>query len=155
GTPQVRDRGGCGLRRLWRARRGPDRQPDRPRAHQGGIPHQVALPIPLSRTFFVREKPGMRTLLRSIPMLAGGDLMFRHFAWLTVFASLALSLLGVYIIDVGVIVDPGAAGIESPLADRVLVVKQVIFIAVGILAAAVVALPSSRFVRLLAWPTMW
>lgn len=77
-----------------------------------------------------------------------GDVTFRHFAWLTVLASVALSLVGLYAIDV-------ATSLDSTEGASNLVAKQGVFIAVGMLAAAVVAFPHHRLVRFIAWPTMW
>jgi cell division protein FtsW (lipid II flippase) len=77
-----------------------------------------------------------------------GDVTFKHFAWLTVLASVALSALGLYAIDVATALGSGDGGAN-------LVAKQGVFIAVGVLAAAVVAFPHHRLVRFIAWPTMW
>jgi rod shape determining protein RodA len=77
-----------------------------------------------------------------------GDVTFRHFAWLTVLASLALSLVGMYAIDL-------ATSLETQEGAAKLVTKQGFFIGVGMLAAAVVAFPHHRFVRMVAWPSMW
>jgi cell division protein FtsW (lipid II flippase) len=77
-----------------------------------------------------------------------GDVTFKHFAWLTVLASLALSLVGLYAIDV-------ATAVEAEEGASNLVIKQGAFIGVGLLAAIAVAFPHHRLVRFLAWPAMW
>src|SRR4051794_31089039 len=92
--------------------------------------------------------------------LIGSDVTVRHFAWLTLLASLGLSLVGVYIIDVGTRDVGGAAGGGGGGAGGAgffsgFVLKQLIFLAIGMGAAAAVALPHYRFVRLVAWPAMW
>lgn len=67
-----------------------------------------------------------------------------NFSWFTVLASVGLSLLGVYAIDVGENVE--GAGLAADAA------KQAVFVLVGVLACVVVALPHYRFVGLLSWP---
>lgn len=71
-------------------------------------------------------------------------------AWLCVFAALMLSLLGVYVIDVG-LRDPSAGGATAdglaPIA-----MKQAAFLGVGLLAGALIALPHYRLLRLVSWP---
>lgn len=90
-------------------------------------------------------------LRTTITRLTGTELTVRHFAWLTLAASLALSLLGVYTIDVATSMEAA----KGPMGVSDLVFKQLIFIGVGLLAAAVVAFPHYRLVRLLAWASMW
>ncbi|MGD9690901.1 MAG: FtsW/RodA/SpoVE family cell cycle protein [Phycisphaerales bacterium] len=71
-------------------------------------------------------------------------------AWLCVAAGLGLSLLGIYAIDVAsASTAPQSVDEVSPRA-----VTQMIFLAAGLLAAAIVALPDERVVRLLAWPAL-
>ncbi len=77
---------------------------------------------------------------------------FRHAAWLCVLAAAALSILGIYIIDLGV--SPNIPGVETPPADALLVTKQTLFLFVGLFAAAMASLPHYRHIRLLAWPAM-
>ncbi|MCE2924556.1 MAG: FtsW/RodA/SpoVE family cell cycle protein [Phycisphaeraceae bacterium] len=76
-----------------------------------------------------------------------GRLRLLNWAWLSVLAGLALSLLGVYAIDLGT----GALAGEGTgeLAPRA--IKQVIFLCAGLVAGMVVALPDYRVVRLFAW----
>ncbi|MBX3356993.1 MAG: rod shape-determining protein RodA [Phycisphaeraceae bacterium] len=81
--------------------------------------------------------------------LIGWDLTLGHFAWLTVGASVALSLIGVYAIDVGTRLP------DSGEAMSGLVVRQLVFLAVGLLAAGLVAFPHYRLIRMVAWPVMW
>lgn len=92
-------------------------------------------------------------MLHRLFQLTGYDLTFRHAAWLTVGASLVLSLIGLYSIDVATSLHPP----ETPadLASRSLFLKQLAFLIVGIVAAAAITLPHYRFIRLLAWPAMW
>ena len=86
-------------------------------------------------------------------LIIGTDLRFRHAGWLTVGAAVALSLLGVYAIDVAMFVTPP----EGPLPIHVQghAAKQLVFLAIGMLAAATIALPHYRFIRAFAWPLMW
>lgn len=87
--------------------------------------------------------------------LMGADLTVRHFAWLTLLASLGLSLIGVYCIDVAS-TDPAAtARTFGPITLTGVVLKQLIFLAIGLGAAALVAFPHYRVVRHIAWPAMW
>ncbi len=85
-----------------------------------------------------------------IHLLVGRDLTFRHCAWLTVAASLALSLVGIYAIDVGT----APAAPPMPVTLEGLVLRQSLFLLVGICAGAAIAVPHYRYVRLLAWPAM-
>jgi cell division protein FtsW (lipid II flippase) len=85
--------------------------------------------------------------------IIGADLSLRHFAWLTLLASLALSVLGLYCIDVATNLLPPDPPL--PVTPGGVVARQAIFLAVGLLAAAAVALPHYRFVRVVAWPAMW
>lgn len=84
--------------------------------------------------------------------LIGSEVSVRHFAWLTLLASAALSLVGLYCIDVASSDTPPAHG---PITLSGVVLKQVIFLLIGLGAALLVALPHYRFVRLVAWPAMW
>lgn len=75
-----------------------------------------------------------------------------NFSWLTVLASLALSLLGIYAIDLGQnLAGPGAGPGAGPeiSADAA---KQIVFLLVGLLACLSVALPHYRFLGLVSWP---
>lgn len=78
-------------------------------------------------------------------------LRFGNAAWLTVLASLALSILGIYAIDVGdrPEIHAGAAMDLSAVAW-----KQVVFLIVGLLGALIIALPHNRFLSVFAWPAM-
>lgn len=71
-----------------------------------------------------------------------------HAGWLSVLAALALSLLGVYAIDVATNAEGAAAGLD-PRAQR-----QLVFVLVGVVAAVIVAIPSPRIIAMLAWPSM-
>jgi len=67
-------------------------------------------------------------------------------AWITVFASLALSLIGVHAIDIG-------AGSEArALTDLgALASKQLVFVGAGIIAAAAIAAPHYRLLGYASW----
>lgn len=90
---------------------------------------------------------------RALHALLGGDVTLRHAGWLCALAALTLSALGIYIIDLGV--TPGITGIEVARDEQILPYKQIFFLSVGAIAAAIVALPHSRYVRLIAWPAMF
>lgn len=89
-----------------------------------------------------------------LEFLVGRDLTLRHLGWLSVVAALALSVLGVYAIDLAA-APPPAPGSVLPITPVGLVLKQIIFLAVGMLAAAAVVAPHYRFIRFVAWPAMW
>ncbi|HVU64576.1 MAG TPA: FtsW/RodA/SpoVE family cell cycle protein [Phycisphaerales bacterium] len=76
-----------------------------------------------------------------------------HGAWLCVLGGLGLSLLGIYAIDVAVADAPPLPG--EPVTMAGLVLRQTIFLLVGLVAAVVVAIPHYRWVRVFAWPLMW
>jgi cell division protein FtsW (lipid II flippase) len=85
---------------------------------------------------------------RTFSGLAGTELTLWHPAWLCVLAGVALSLVGVYSIGLATAIDAAEGGSR-------LVTKQLAFLAVGVVAALVVAVPHYRIVRMLAWPAMW
>ncbi|HYE61036.1 MAG TPA: FtsW/RodA/SpoVE family cell cycle protein [Phycisphaerales bacterium] len=70
-------------------------------------------------------------------------------AWLVVIASLALSLLGVYAIDVAESVQPHALGELGSIATR-----QLVFLTAGIMAAIVILLPNYRWYGYASWVLM-
>jgi len=71
-------------------------------------------------------------------------------AWLCVLAGLLLSIIGIYAIDLGErTIAPASAADLAPVAT-----KQLIFLFVGLLAAALLALPHERVIRFIAWPAM-
>lgn len=82
----------------------------------------------------------------------GTDLAVAHAAWLCVISALALSALGLYAIDLGSGSPVNADGVRE---FNPLVVRQSVYLAIGLLAAAVIAVPHYRFVRMIAWPLMW
>lgn len=88
-----------------------------------------------------------RSLLKRV---VGSELTPLTGAWLSVLAALALSAIGVYSIDLGY-ADPSDAG---PITMSGVVLKQTIFLGVGLLGALAVAVPHYRLVRLFAWPMM-
>lgn len=67
-----------------------------------------------------------------------------NFSWITVLASLALSLIGIYAIDVGENLGGHALAAEAA--------KQGVFLIVGLLSCVIVAAPHYRFVGLFSWP---
>lgn len=74
-------------------------------------------------------------------------LQFSSPAWFTVFASLALSLIGIYCIDVAEVVRPFPLWPLSPTAF-----KQLIFLAIGIGAATFCVIPNYRWLEYLVVP---
>lgn len=72
-----------------------------------------------------------------------------HTGWICLFAAMALSLIGIYAIDVGMNTDPRSGVVMGREA-----ISQFIFLAVGVLAGAIIALPHYRIVGYLAWPSM-
>lgn len=74
----------------------------------------------------------------------------RHSAWLCLIAAGLLSLLGVYAIDLGTH-DAPESGV-LPVTPAGVVAKQLIFLAVGLMAATAICLPHYRWIRLFIWP---
>jgi cell division protein FtsW (lipid II flippase) len=74
-----------------------------------------------------------------------------HAGWVCVVAALLLSGLGVYSIDVALRAGVGE-GEASGLASQAM--SQLIFLGLGVLAAAVITLPHYRWLQYLAWPAM-
>ncbi|UYV12936.1 MAG: FtsW/RodA/SpoVE family cell cycle protein [Phycisphaera sp.] len=68
-----------------------------------------------------------------------------NFGWLSFAAALALSLLGVYAIDLATRAED-ATGLSSTAH------RQLIFVGVGIVAAGIVCVPHYRLIGLLRWP---
>lgn len=88
-----------------------------------------------------------RSLVRKF---VGADLSPLTGAWLSVLAALALSALGIYAIDLG-----SADATDTGLVTMSgVVLKQSIFLGVGVFGALFVAVPHYRFIRLFAWPLM-
>jgi len=73
-------------------------------------------------------------------------------ALVVVGASLGLSLLGVYAIDLAVETEPMLGRSGLPLAGTA--IKQIAFTVFGLLSAAVVALPHHRLIGALSWPIL-
>lgn len=88
-------------------------------------------------------------LARWFRSLIGTDLTWSHAGWLCVLSALGLSAVGLYAIDLG------SAPVSGQWGSNTLVLRQLAYLFVGLLAAAVVALPHFRFVRAIAWPLMW
>lgn len=89
---------------------------------------------------------------RPIQHLIGTRFNFANAAWLCVLSALALSIIGLYAIDLGASDRPPAP--DTLVTFRGTVLRQAVFVAIGLLAAGLVALPHSRFIRLLAWPLL-
>lgn len=70
-------------------------------------------------------------------------------ALLAVLAAVALSLMGVYAIDLGSGMERGGGGGPMGLWDRSL--KQLVFVCIGAAAGLMVALPDYRRIRLFSW----
>lgn len=77
-----------------------------------------------------------------------------NFSWLTVISALALSIVGIYAIDLGK--NPVASGTPVSVSDGLQLsgeaTKQAVFLVVGLLACVIVAIPHYRFIGLLSWP---
>lgn len=73
-------------------------------------------------------------------------------AIVVVAASLGLSLLGVYAIDVAVATEPPLDRTGPPIAGTA--IKQIAFTFMGLFAAAIVALPHHRLIGAISWPIM-
>ncbi len=73
------------------------------------------------------------------------NLSIIHWGWVTLLASLGLSLIGLYAIDIAeaVTIDRSPSGTT---------IRQAIFLGVGISAAIFIAVPHFRLLRFIAWP---
>ena len=69
-----------------------------------------------------------------------------NYGWIPVVASLILSLLGVYAIDLGLRTDTNTTQLMHPIA-----IKQLIFMVIGLVACVVIALPHYKLVTGFAW----
>ncbi|MEO1008232.1 MAG: FtsW/RodA/SpoVE family cell cycle protein [Planctomycetota bacterium] len=91
----------------------------------------------------------IRSGLEGLMLAEGGGAKARwaiaNFAWLSVAAGLALSLLGIYAIDLSQR-DAGEPGLATEA------VRQAIFFGVGLVAAAAVCVPHYRWIGALRWP---
>jgi rod shape determining protein RodA len=91
----------------------------------------------------------IRTLVK---MMALGDegrwkVSLIHAGWLCVLAAMALSLIGIYAIDLS-----QRPIVQGPIAVRAK--TQSVFLAAGLVAALIAALPHYRLIGYLSWPTM-
>lgn len=77
------------------------------------------------------------------------DLILANPAWLCVIAALALSLLGVYAIDLAETASPLVEGQLAAVAW-----KQVVFIVIGLIAAVLTALPHYRWLSWVSLPAL-
>ncbi|MBZ0173360.1 MAG: FtsW/RodA/SpoVE family cell cycle protein, partial [Phycisphaerales bacterium] len=77
------------------------------------------------------------------------DLILANPAWLCVVAALALSLLGVYAIDLAETASPLVEGQLAAVAW-----KQVVFIVIGLIAAVLTALPHYRWLSWVSLPAL-
>ena len=91
-----------------------------------------------------------RSLVRSI---IGYDLTPWHGAWLCVLGGIGLSLLGLYAIDLGTMDTAPKGGGFVTMSG--LVLRQTIYLCVGLIAAALIAVPHVRWIRMVAWALMW
>ncbi|MBX3385472.1 MAG: FtsW/RodA/SpoVE family cell cycle protein [Phycisphaeraceae bacterium] len=78
------------------------------------------------------------------------DWALRHSVWLCVIGAGLLSLLGVYAIDLGTHGVPESGLL--PITPEGVVLKQLVFLGVGVFAAAALCLPHYRWIRLCIWP---
>lgn len=74
-------------------------------------------------------------------------LKFAHAGWIVLAAALALSLIGIYAVDVATHINPASTLDLSALAW-----KQIVFSILGVLGAVVIALPHYKLFMYLAWP---
>ncbi len=89
----------------------------------------------------------LRDALRT---LVGRELDSVHFGWLTLGAALALSLIGVYAIDLASYAEPA----RGPIRLSGLPLKQLVFLGVGLAASLAIAAPHYRHLRRVAWPAL-
>jgi cell division protein FtsW (lipid II flippase) len=86
----------------------------------------------------------------SLPrVILGSSVTALHGAWLCVFAGLVLSMLGIYAIDLGTVDAPANPGEFITMSG--LVLRQTIFLVIGLFAAALIALPHYRWLRIGSW----
>ena len=85
----------------------------------------------------------MRTVSQAV---ARPRITLLHPGWLVLFATLALSLIGVHAIDLASAADPDKF---SPIAQR-----QAAFLAIGVVAAFIATLAHPRLLAAFAWPAM-
>lgn len=90
----------------------------------------------------------MIVLFRNI---IGSNTTLKHGAWLCIASGLGLSLLGLYAIDLGAHDPPSG---PLPVTIEGVVLKQILFLCAGLMAATLAALPHYKIVRSLAWPSM-
>jgi len=69
-----------------------------------------------------------------------------NYGWIPVVASLLLSLIGVYAIDLGLRTDTDSTQMMHSIA-----IKQLIFMVIGLVACVVIALPHYKLVTSFAW----
>ncbi len=70
-----------------------------------------------------------------------------NYGWITVIASLLLTLIGVYSIDLG-LNSEGGGGLDSMSTTAI---KQLVFLFVGMIACVVIALPHYKVVTAFSW----
>ncbi len=70
-----------------------------------------------------------------------------HAGWIVLAAALALSLIGIYAVDLAT--SPSSSGLLDLSAQAW---KQVVFLVLGLLAAVVMALPHYKLFAFIAWP---
>lgn len=87
----------------------------------------------------------------ALRQLVGSEFTFVNPAWLCVFSGLALSLLGIYAIDLGQNLEPPEVGLINFSG---LVARQTVFLCVGLVAASAICVPHIRWIRLATWPLL-
>ncbi|CAN5706227.1 rod shape-determining protein RodA [soil metagenome] len=88
--------------------------------------------------------------MKPVQRILGPDATLATWAWLCILAALALSLVGVYAIDV-------ASQMQAPTTPTEIsgrAAKQGLFVAIGLIAALIIAVPDHRTLRLLTWPAL-
>lgn len=85
---------------------------------------------------------------RWLRRIVGSELSMLHGAWLCVVAGVALSLIGIYAIDIG------SRELAPSAETSGIVVRQAIYLGIGLLAGALIVVPHPHYVRLIAWPLM-
>ena len=79
----------------------------------------------------------------------GASFTARHGAWLCVLSGLVLSVLGIYAIDLGTVDAPAHPGEYVTMSG--LVLRQTVFLVIGLFAAAMIAMPHYRWLRIGSW----
>lgn len=70
-----------------------------------------------------------------------------NYGWITVIASLLLTLIGIYAIDIGL----STQGADGEIVRSSTAIKQMVFLVIGLVACGVIALPHYKLVTAFAW----